>query len=89
MSFEEQILDSTDIPGNLLLTALWAPVGLRYHATHHLFTGIPYHCLGEAHRRLTRELPPNSLYPQVCRKSLWSALAQLWREARRNNGKKA
>ncbi|HEY5038281.1 MAG TPA: fatty acid desaturase [bacterium] len=87
MSFEEQIQDSTDIPGNLFLTPLWAPVGLRYHATHHLFNGIPYHSLGEAHRRLTRNLPKNSPYRLSLRKSLWSALAQLWKEARQNNEK--
>ncbi len=87
MSFEEQILDSTDIPGHLFLTALWAPVGLRYHATHHLFPALPYHSLGEAHRRLTRELPPNTPLGLARRKSLWSALVQLWKEACRNNGK--
>lgn len=86
MSFDEQILDSTDIPGNLFLTALWAPVGLRYHATHHLFPAIPYHSLGEAHRRLMRELPKNSSYCLAFRKSLWSALSELWKAARRNNG---
>lgn len=84
MSFDEQILDSTDIPGNLFLTALWAPVGLRYHATHHLFPAIPYHALGEAHRRLMRELPKNSTYCLAFRKSLWSALTELWKAASRN-----
>jgi fatty acid desaturase len=87
MTFEEQFLDSTDIPGNPLLTPLWAPVGLRYHATHHLFPAIPYHFLGKAHRKLMRELPPGNPYPQALRKSLWSALAQLWRETCGNNRK--
>lgn len=86
MSFDEQILDSTDIPGNLFLTALWAPVGLRYHATHHLFPAIPYHSLGEAHRRLMRELPKNSPLVLAFRKSLWSALSELWKAACRNKG---
>ena len=87
MSFEEQILDSTDIPGNPILTPLWAPVGLRYHATHHLFTALPYHSLGEAHRRLIRNLPQNSFFPLAYRKSFWSVLSQLWRDASRNQGK--
>ncbi len=87
MTFEEQIRDSTDIPGNPLTTPLWAPVGLRFHATHHLFTGIPYHSLGEAHRRLMRELPKNSVYSQTFRKSLWSAVGQLWKEASLNSVK--
>lgn len=77
MTFTEQFLDSIDIPGNFL-TALWAPVGLRYHATHHLFPGMPYHHLGEAHRRLMEELPEKAIYSKVIRKSLWNALADLW-----------
>lgn len=81
MSFSEQFLDSIDIPGNPLTTPLWAPVGLRFHATHHLFPGMPYHSLGAAHRRLMDQLPPGNPYPLVVRKSLGTALAQLWREA--------
>ena len=81
MEFSEQYLDSVNIPGNPLFTPLWAPVGLRYHATHHLFPALPYHALGEAHRRLVRELPDNSLYLQTLRRSLRDALRRLWREA--------
>ncbi len=33
-------------PAICSLPALWAPVGLRYHATHHLFMSMPYHNLG-------------------------------------------
>jgi fatty acid desaturase len=79
MTFSEQFLDSIDIRGNFLTTPLWAPVGLRFHATHHLFPGMPYHNLGEAHRRLIRGLPPGNPYPLAVRKSFWSALAQLWK----------
>jgi fatty acid desaturase len=86
MSLEEQILDSTNIPGNPLLTPLWAPVGLRYHATHHLFIGLPYHSLGEAHRRLEKELPKDSFYHRSLRKNMWSVLIQLWKEASQNQG---
>jgi fatty acid desaturase len=82
MDFAEQYLDSVNVPGNPLLTTLWAPVGLRYHATHHLFPALPYHGLGEAHRRLIRDLPDNTLYLQTSRNSLWDALRRLWREAR-------
>lgn len=81
MTFSEQFLDSIDIPGNDLVTPLWAPVGLRFHATHHLFPGMPYHSLGEAHRRLMKELPPGNPYPLGVRKSLFSALIRLWKEA--------
>jgi fatty acid desaturase len=82
MSFSEQFLDSINIPGRFPLTPLWAPVGLRFHATHHLFPGMPYHRLGEAHRRLMRDLPPGNPYPLALRKSLWRAVSQLWRNAR-------
>jgi len=82
MTFPEQYLDSVNVPGNRWVTPLWAPVGLRYHATHHLFPSLPYHALGEAHRRLVRDLPDNTLYLQTSRNSLWDALRRLWREAR-------
>ena len=51
-----QLLDSIDHPGRWW-TELWAPVGLRYHALHHYFPGIPYHNLGIAYRRLRENLP--------------------------------
>lgn len=86
MTFSEQFLDSIDVPGNSLVTPLWAPVGLRFHATHHLFPGMPYHNLGKAHRRLMRELPEGNPYPRVVRKSLWNALLELWEEALKNKG---
>jgi fatty acid desaturase len=81
MDLTEQYLDSINVPGNLLLTALWAPVGLRYHATHHLFPAMPYHALGKAHRRLSRELPDGEVYLRTVRGSLWDALRKLWNEA--------
>jgi fatty acid desaturase len=81
MMFSEQLLDSNNIPGNPFWTPLWAPVGLRFHATHHLFPGMPYHSLGEAHRRLIKELPPENPYHQVVRPGFWAALTQLWKEA--------
>jgi hypothetical protein len=39
------------------------PLGLRYHALHHLFPSLPYHALGTAHRRLIVALPPDSAPP--------------------------
>lgn len=82
MDIQEQFLDSVDVPGHPFLTALWAPVGLRYHATHHLFPGIPYHALGAAHRRLAEELPSDTGFLDATRSSLWDALARLWRDSR-------
>jgi fatty acid desaturase len=82
MTQQAEFLDSVDIPGNRYLSALWAPVGLRFHATHHLFPGMPYHSLETAYFRLKDELPDNRLYLAATRKTLASAVAQLWREAK-------
>jgi fatty acid desaturase len=81
MEFHEQYLDSINVPGNLFITALWAPVGLRYHATHHLFMSLPYHNLGEAQRRLVNGLSDNTLYLKTMRTSMWDALQRIWGEA--------
>lgn len=62
MSVTAQFLDSVNVPPPAMLPALWAPVGLRYHAIHHLLPGVPYHALAEAHRRLTAALAPESAY---------------------------
>ena len=81
MDFAEQYLDSINVPGNLFITALWAPVGLRYHATHHLFMSLPYHNLGKAQRRLVAGLSDNTLYLKTVRTSMWDALRRIWGEA--------
>ncbi len=61
MTVTAQYLDSTNVPEGLL-PALWAPVGLRYHALHHLLPSLPYHALGEAHRRISAALPGDGTY---------------------------
>lgn len=81
MTLAEQYLDSINIPGNFLITPLWAPVGLRYHATHHLFMSMPYHNLGRAQRRLVKGLIDNSQYIKTLRSGLWPALKQIWQES--------
>lgn len=62
MTATEQYLDSVNVPPPGTLPELWAPVGLRFHALHHLLPGVPYHNLGEAHRRLVAALPGESRY---------------------------
>lgn len=62
MTVTAQFLDSVNVPPPGFAAELWAPVGLRYHALHHLMPSIPYHALPEAHRRLRRELGQGSTY---------------------------
>jgi fatty acid desaturase len=62
MTVTAQYLDSVNVPPPELLSPLWAPVGLRYHALHHLLPSLPYHSLGEAHKRLSRHLGVTSTY---------------------------
>lgn len=56
-----QFLDSVNVP-NGPLPWLWAPVGLRFHALHHLLPSLPYHALAEAHRRISESLGQGSTY---------------------------
>jgi fatty acid desaturase len=57
-----QLLDSVTLNGWPIPTVLAAPVGLRYHALHHLLPTVPYHSLGALHRLLLSELPQDSPY---------------------------
>jgi fatty acid desaturase len=80
MTFLDQMLDSTTIP--TVPAALWAPLGMRYHALHHLFPAMPYHAMRTAHRRLMRQLPPNSPYHQTVVRSLPESILNLIRATR-------
>lgn len=81
---EGQLADSIDTPG-AFWTELWAPVGLRYHALHHFFPGIPYHSLPEAWRRLSSTLPEDSVHHRVRSPGLAHSLLALYRKGRRSN----
>ncbi len=88
MNFTEQILDSVNYPQHPILAELAMPVGLRYHALHHLCPGIPYHNLGKAHRQLMSELPQDSLYRQTVSssllKSIWQVVCGAWKHRKAN-----
>ena len=82
MTATEQLLDSLNYPRRSWLIPLWAPVGLRFHAIHHLFPGIPYHNLAAAHDRVMGMLPEGSPYHRAAGYGLAASLVELWRSAR-------
>jgi fatty acid desaturase len=79
MTVTAQYLDSVNVPPPAFLPMLWAPVGLRYHALHHLLPGVPYHALGEAHRRLTAAVDAQSPYHKASYSGLPGLLGRLVR----------
>ena len=83
MTVTAQYLDSVNVPPPGPMPLLWAPVGLRYHATHHLLPSLPYHALGEAHRRLTAELGAGSTYHGANYHGLATLLSRLARSTMR------
>lgn len=72
-----QLLDSIDTPGRFW-TELWAPVGLRYHALHHYFPGVPYHNLSVAYRRLVNTPPIATAYRNMSSPGLPHSLRTLY-----------
>lgn len=86
LTIESQLLDSVNLANGFpgwVFSALAAPVGLRFHALHHLFPFLPYHALGEAHRRLSARLPIDSTYHLASEPGVFAAFAKLWGRAPR------
>jgi fatty acid desaturase len=80
-TFIDQMLDSVTLDNDSLGAVLINPVGLRYHATHHLFPSLPYHNMRAAHKRLMEKLPADSPYRLTVGTSVWATIADLWRRA--------
>jgi fatty acid desaturase len=72
MTVTGQYLDSVNVPPPELLAPLWAPIGLRYHATHH-------HSLGEAHRRINDHLGAGSTFEKASYTGFMPLLAKIAR----------
>lgn len=84
LDWARQLLDSVNLPGIPLLTALAAPVGLRYHGLHHMLPGLPYHELGSVHRALRAELPSDSPYHATEVPGVLAGLGALMRRSARS-----
>jgi fatty acid desaturase len=79
----DQLFDSVNLRGMPIITELFFPLSLRYHALHHLFPSLPYHSLPTAHRRLMAELPAASGYRETEYHGFWSVACELVCNARR------
>ena len=83
MTVTAQFLDSVNVPPPGRIAEIWAPVGLRYHALHHLMPSMPYHDLPEAHRRLRRELGEASTYDGANHPGMMVLVARIARSTMR------
>ncbi|GAA0283859.1 fatty acid desaturase [Alteraurantiacibacter aestuarii] len=83
MTVTAQYLDSVNVP--TFIAGLWAPVGLRYHALHHLLPSLPYHSLHTAHHRIAAHLGVESTYQGAVHKGMWPLV---WRIGRSTMGRR-
>jgi fatty acid desaturase len=86
MSHMEQLEDSVNIRGLPVITELFFPLGLRFHALHHLFPTLPYHNLRKAHQRLLAQLPEGSAYHRTVAPGFFAAarsvVLRAWRRSK-------
>jgi len=85
----DEFLDSINVPSEDTLSKIIAPVGLRFHATHHLFPATPYHNLPKLHDALVAELSDNRVYLTTSRKSFAHAVQTLLQDAREADRRRA
>lgn len=72
-SWDDHLLDCMTIDGGIL-SEIWSPVGLRFHALHHVNQEIPFYNLKEAHELLLQKLPADHIYRQTCVDGLFGAI---------------
>ncbi|RJY09191.1 fatty acid desaturase family protein [Aurantiacibacter aquimixticola] len=77
MTVTAQYLDSVNVPR--FIAGIWAPVGLRYHAVHHLIPSMPYHSLHEAHKRISAHLGAGSTFEQASHTGMWPLVGRIAR----------
>lgn len=80
-TFDGQTFDSVNIESGRPWEVVLNPVGLRFHALHHLLPGAPYHALPAAHSLLKRDLPAGLGYANLTAPGVFPVLAELWRAA--------
>lgn len=78
LELSDHIHDSCNYTSRDLLTWLFFPFAIRYHALHHLFPTLPYHNLAAAHAYLVRELPADSPYRDLDQPSWWSVARKMF-----------
>ncbi len=83
LSLQQQLVDSVTLTGSSLFTVLAAPVGLRFHALHHLLPNVPYHYLGGIHRVFVEALPEAIGYQKTAETSISCAIVNLVRSLKK------
>ena len=79
MTVTAQYLDTVNVPPPGIWAELWAPVGLRYHALHHLLPSVPYHSYPEAHRRLAAHAAGSTTYAKAHYQGMFPLVAKIAR----------
>jgi fatty acid desaturase len=83
MTVTAQYLDTVNVPPPGLWAELWAPVGLRYHALHHLLPSVPYHSYPEVHRRLAAHDAGATTYPKASYRGMAPLVGRIARSTMR------
>jgi fatty acid desaturase len=80
LDMHDHLLDSCNFTQRDLLTGLFFPFAIRYHALHHLFPSLPYHNLAAAHCHLLECVSADSPYRKLDRPGWWSVARHAFRD---------